>query len=440
MNDQEMRASRAASFLVSTVLLALIAGKADAGDVSTPVEIDLHAHLFMQEGMTFLLRGDFDEPAKAGSWTSMVSTKMTRDSLDPSGLRLVVVSLYAHPILSRFTGSPKEWFSGTREPVKESLLRQIDQAERFVAGHPSWVIASEPTEARAALAAGKRVIVLSIETVEGALDDEAGRKLFVDEKRVRIATFLHLTPDRLGRGVALIPKLGMLSAPLEWISAWLGRTNDPATGAYVNAHGLSPFGKATLEALARRKVWIDLAHASDQATREMVPVLDRAGQPALYTHTKLREINTSERAVPRVALERVRDTRGILGLMPTDDMSDPLPPLPSKDGRVPPSEDCRRGIRAYAEEWARTVALVGSPSAVVLGSDFNAPLRGLRGGCDRLQGDPTLAASGFYRAEDLPRLFGMMKRLGVNFGKSPDAAIERFLAAWERVRAAPTVN
>jgi microsomal dipeptidase-like Zn-dependent dipeptidase len=379
-----------------------------------------------------LVRGKFDEKTRSSSAGDRLKSKMTRSSLDPSGLRVVVVSFYAHPVLARLSGSFGQAFASSRDVVRASLLRQIAAAEKFVAENPEWVIAAEPKEARAALAAGKRVLIYSVETAEGAFDTEEDRRLFVDEKKVGIVTFMHLSPDRLGRGVALMPGPAFLNAPIEWIGAWVRKTTDPITGAYVNANGLSEFGKTVLDELVKRRVWIDLSHSSDQTLREMIPVLDRARQPALFTHTKLRDLSQTERAVPKFALARVRATRGMVGLMPTDDMLDPLP----EAGSLTKTAACRRGIRAFAEEWQRTALAVGDSSGVVLGSDFNAPVSGLIGGCERvtLASDPDFVERGFYRGEDLPHLFGAMREVGVDFGKDPRIAVERFLTAWEKVR------
>jgi microsomal dipeptidase-like Zn-dependent dipeptidase len=379
--------------------------------------IDLHSHVFMKDGMSFLLRGDFDEPTRSKDARSFLSTKFTRESLEPSGLRLVVVSIYAHPIL--------KWGS-----QKESLLREVSRLEEFVAKNPKWVIASEPWEARAALATGKKVFVLSLETAADIVETKADQDLFIDEKKIRIVTFMHLSPDRLGRGVSLWPGIGIFNAPLENIEAWITKARDAVTGVYVNPYGLSDYGKTVLESLVKRRVWIDLAHASDRAERDMVEVLDRYGQPSLFTHTKLRELAASERAVPRFALERVKNTAGIVGLIPTDDMEAELPDsfdLPAM---------CRVGIQGFAEEWKRTVKITGAPERVALGSDFNAPLHGLRGGCPavKVASNPSFEKTGFFRGDDLPLLDEAMKSVGVDPEPKPDLAIEAFLRAWEKVR------
>lgn len=404
-------------FSAGHLILSILIVFTGAGKTTFASTIDLHSHLFMQDGMGPLLWGDFDEPAKANSASSRFRTKMTRESLDASGLKVIVVAFYAHPVL-------------TRGSVRDSLLRQIAQAEQFVSENPDWVVAGEPSEARFALAAGKRVFVFSVETAAGAFENEADRDLFIDEKKIRIVTFMHLSPDRLGRGVALWPGLGVMNCPLEVIEAWTTQNKDPVTGAYLNPYGLTSFGKSVLEDLVRRKVWIDLAHSSDRAQREIVEVLDRFQQPSLITHTKLREIAKNERTLPQFSIDRVNRTHGMIGLIPTDEMTQKM--SRKEDGK----ENCRQGIYAFAEEWKRAEILTGNVGAVALGSDFNSPLPGLRGGCSEVaNSDSELAAKGFYRGDDLPRLFTAMRALGA--GSSPektDPAIEHFIQAWERVR------
>lgn len=394
-----------------TLILLLLSLPAQA------ISIDLHSHLFMKPGVGPLLRGDFDQPTKAKSPKNRYRTKMTGSSLDPSGLRLIVVSFYAHPILG--------WGK-----TQDALLREIAQLEAFVAENPDWVIAAEPSEARTALAAGKRVFVLSIETAGGILETKADQDLFIEQKKIRIVTFMHLSPDALGRGVALWPGVGIFNAPLEVIQAWFSRSVDPETGAYVNPYGLSAHGKVVLEDLAKRRVWIDHSHSSDQAIHDMAPILDRYAQPSLFTHTRLRSHGSGERAVPRFALERVRGTGGIVGLVPTDDLEVKLP------ASMGLPEECRKGIRNFAEEWRRMVEIMGSADSVMLGSDFNAPLHGLKGGCD-LVGDPAdreFSQRGFYRGEDIPQLSAAMHSVGVDPEPDSARALGHFLSVWEKVR------
>jgi microsomal dipeptidase-like Zn-dependent dipeptidase len=381
------------------------------------VSIDLHNHLFMKDGVGPLHTGRFEEPTGAASPYSRLRTKMTSATLDASGLKLIVVSFYAHPIL-------------TLGAERERLLSQIAQAESFVKENPEWVIASEPAEARAALAAGKRVFVFSLETAAGFVETAADQDLFINGKKIRIITFMHLTPDSLGRGVALYPGPGFVNSPIEYFRALIAGNKDPETGTHVNPYGLSEHGKTVLRELVKRRVWIDLAHASDKAMREMVEVLDEVGQPSLFTHTKLRDIAHNERAVPKFALARVKVTGGMVGLIPTDELSRKLSPetgLPA---------ECRTGMRAFAEEWRRTVELSGSPEAVTLGSDFNAPLPGLKGGCAEIaeKSDQELSKSGFFRGEELPKLTSAMRSIGVDPEPSADRTLERFLTAWEKVR------
>ena len=104
--------------------------------------LELHAHLFMKQVMSFLVHGGFDEPLKAQDWTSLFGSQANADAVGRSGIGLLVVALYAHPLLAR----------SRRAAVRE----QIALTERFVAEHPDWALAKSPAEARAARASGRR--------------------------------------------------------------------------------------------------------------------------------------------------------------------------------------------------------------------------------------------------------------------------------------------
>src|SRR4051812_47085106 len=59
---------------------------------------ELHAHLFMKEGMTWAFRGDFNGPLEATSWKDRFSSQANPEALEKSGLSVVVATIYAHPL------------------------------------------------------------------------------------------------------------------------------------------------------------------------------------------------------------------------------------------------------------------------------------------------------------------------------------------------------
>jgi len=212
--------------------------------------VDLHSHLFMHEGMGVLMRGAFDDPARSMNWNTRLQTRISKENLEKSKLRIVVVSYYAHPILK--LGN-----------VRESILRQIEMTENFVKENPNWVIASSSSEARAALKVGKHVFVFSLETARGTLDISEDRKLFLDEKKISIVTPFHLSPDRYG-SPSLYYRVGIVNTPIEWFQSWSQDLVD-RNGINVNPSGVWGEGRKLIAELVGRKVWIDFLHAFDRA-------------------------------------------------------------------------------------------------------------------------------------------------------------------------------
>ena len=356
--------------------------------------VDLHAHLFMKEGMTWLFRGDFNAPLRATNVNQLWSSKVNADALIQSNLSIVVVSLYAHPLAT--------------VSLRASILRQIDQAEKFVRENPGWVIARSANEAGNALSIGKRVLVLSLETASGILETEDDLKTFIDERGIRIVTFMHLTGDHFG-GVAFLKGLHILSSPLDWLRSLAFPYRD-TDGILVNHVGLSSDGRKMIEALLKRKVWIDLAHSSDETQRTLIPMLEQAGQPLLYTHTAIRDLFRAERSISKSQLEEVRKTGGMIGLIPSEGMLE-----------VPEQKDCDSSMRALAEEFVAASKIIG-PDAVTIGSDINAPLKGIHA-----------CGSDYITYEQVPKLWNDLVKLGAPIPEPAGKLSEHFLSAWARV-------
>lgn len=362
--------------------------------------LELHSHLFMKEGMGWLATGDFEGPLEAKDWKSLFGSQANPDSLERSEIGLVVATLYAHPLLTM--------------RLKDSIRNQIVQAERFVQSHPGWIIARNAAQARLALDGGKRVLVLALEGASGIIEDERDLREFVDAKGIRIVTLLHLTDDRFG-GVAFLAGIKALASPWAWLTQSLSPTRD-ASGVRINGNGLSDEGRAMTEALLRRHVWIDLAHASDRSQEAIVPLLRTQGQPLLYTHTTLRKYLQAERGITDAQLALVRETGGIVGVVPSEDMLEGTPPLDAP------------GVPALATQYIE-MARVLSPEQISLGSDTNGGLKHLR------PSGPTgtgLDREGFWNIGQQAALWDALERLNAPVPKPRSKMIDRFLQAWEK--------
>jgi len=78
----------------------------------------------MEQTLNWLFFGDFFDPLSADSWKDRLSSKANPDTLDESGIGIVVVALMAHPL-------------GAID-MRQSLREQIAAAERLVSERPNW--------------------------------------------------------------------------------------------------------------------------------------------------------------------------------------------------------------------------------------------------------------------------------------------------------------
>lgn len=178
-------------------------------------------------------------------------------------------------------------------------------------------------------------------------------------------------------------------------------------------------GAEMTRALARRGVWIDLAHASDQAQEELIPILKEANQALLYTHTSLRRWHGAERGLSESQMEAVRETGGIVGLMPSEEMLNNTPASP-----------CRGGVHALSTHYTYLSEKIGSEN-VMLGSDYNGGIRHLRPSCGT--GTSLDEKPGLWNISQASDVWTALGRTGAPTPADLDVTVKRFLAAWSRV-------
>jgi microsomal dipeptidase-like Zn-dependent dipeptidase len=386
--------------------------------------VDLHAHFFMPEASGFPFFGSFNDPLHASQWSSRLKTRVNAQALTDSNVRIAVVALYSHPL----------FFRALFGSQRESIRIQIREAKAFVATHKEWTLAKTPAEARAALAEGKRVMILSIEGASGVLESDADIHEFVDVEGVRIVTPLHFIDDWIG-GAALMPWPAILVNPFAALGSFLRSDHDP-TGVLINDSGLTIRGKSFVSRLMEHGVWIDLSHASDGSIRDLLPILKAAGQPILYTHTILRSAYRAERGISDPMLQEVATSGGILGLLPSEDML--------KGTHVNPAlcatacnGHCDGGEAAYATQY-QAMSKVIPPSRILIGSDIDAPLTFLKPECEAVKAK---LPNGYWSYTQLNELYAFLREKKL----TPDAAlggseiaaqnilIDNFLNAWEKV-------
>lgn len=392
--------------------LVLSTVTAEARGELPELSVDLHAHLFMKEGLGWLFRGDFDA-VEADSWDDRLSSKVDARTLEDSGIGLVVVALFAHPLYVA--------------DMRASVRAQIAAAKRFVRRHRGWAIARSPAQARQLLESGKRVLVLSLEGASGVLETEADLREFIDREGIAIVTELHLVDDRYG-GVASLDGFQYVANPLGVVDQILDHHQD-AAGIEVNRRGLSPLGRRLAIELIGRGVWIDLTHASEASLKGLVPLLDRAGQPLLLTHAQLRSRHRIERAASDALLRKVAASRGFVGLLPSEDALGAPPSIRFCPAGCSP-ERCEGSLHGFAAVFTEAAAIVG-PEALALGTDFNGGMRHLAAACGT--GTELDAEAGYYHVGQTDLVWGALRKLGAPVPPHR-VTLARFLAAWERVQ------
>jgi microsomal dipeptidase-like Zn-dependent dipeptidase len=386
--------------------------------------VDLHAHFFMPEASGFPFFGGFNDPLHAGQWSSRLKTRVNAQTLTESNVRIAVVALYSHPLFLRSI------FGSQRE----SIRTQIRDAQSFVAAHQDWIIAKSPAEAQAAVAVGKRVMILSLEGASGVLENDADIREFIDTDGIRIVTPLHFIDDWIG-GATLMPWPAILVNPFAAFRSFVRSDHDPS-GVLINDSGLTTRGRSFVSQLINHGVWIDLSHASDGSIHQLLPILKSAGQPILYTHTILRSAYRAERGISDPMLQEVSNTGGILGLLPSDDML--------KGTQVNPALCaaecgglCDGGEAAYATQYQEISTVVPS-SRILIGSDIDAPISFLKPECEAVK---ARLPTGYWKYSQLDELYAFLRKKKL----TPDTAVcgsevitqnilvDHFLKAWAKV-------
>jgi len=321
----------------------------------TQAFVDLHSHAFMKQGMGALFHGDFHGHVEARSWRSMLASKITADSLNQSPLKLLVVALYAHPILVMKPG--RSWDEG----VKHSLLLQIKQAKKFVAENPDWVLASRASDAWQAFKQKKRIMVLSLEGAHGITNDDQEKIKFLKENGIALITPIHLINNDYG-GAAYMK--GLRKSLFTWKNIYFKKKN----GKKFNPVGLSDRGKKFIEGLALAGIWVDMSHMSEEAVFETLPILNKYRQPLLWTHMSLRKYYGDERALSDEMIDMLGLFGGIVGLVPSEEMV-----VKTKvDDAFCPVEcrPCQGGTEALAQHYFELTQVL-RPGQVMLGGDFS---------------------------------------------------------------------
>lgn len=302
----------------------------------------------------------------------MIEDQVKLEDLKAADMRLVVVPLYATPVLSQLRGG-----------YARALLRQIGQVERWAAKDPRVAIVRTPDEAEAVLKSKewRLGLILAIEGAGGADTPERLDRLW--DRGVRMLTIAHFTDTRWGGAAA-----GRY---------WPFPTCVPGgkDAVRLNPKGLSKEGEALGDYAVRKGLMLDLTHASDKTALDLAarhPTL-----PLLFSHQAARELTPCERTISPELLREVKRSGGMVGLALAANYAG--------------------ADRASLMRHAAILARAAGPEAVAIGSDFN----GVIGPIDGVPG---------------PSAYGSVLKELSAAGIPATAGAEAFVGFWRRTLAA----
>ena len=206
------------------------------------------------------------------------------------------------------------FFEGGRRLMKDSawdnVLVQMAAMERQVARTERFELVRSNAELDAALAAGKRAIIHTVEGGDvlsaGLADrDLDGRRARVDhlaDRGVASITLAHLFPNDLAGHAEAIP-LDQRRFPLCPLD----------TGVDLS-RGMTDAGRAVVERMVERRVVPDVAHCTPLARRQIYElVADRI--PIVASHVGVRTMNEVEYNVDQEDVAAIAASGGVVGVI-----------------------------------------------------------------------------------------------------------------------------
>lgn len=342
-------------------------------------------HLTINVPLAPFYAGGLNDTVQAKDWDTRFKSKLDYETLEKSGLQLIVAVIYINPI----------WGD-----IEKQFNTQMGDLQKFCELHPQWKIVKEPLEAQEEIKKGNKVFIISSEGAWFYKEKEVFTQL-MDKYNVRIVTPLHFSD--LGRNIGRAAKQKGFFSPIQAIVDFFSSNKYEA---------LTPMGEDLFQYLFDKKIWIDLSHSSQPVIDYFLKVRPK-GYPILMTHTVMKKYYGSDRGIDDSLLKQIGQENGAVGLLPSKEM---LTGTPTKDTSCDESNP-------FLVQWQEVTSLVGAKN-VFLGSDLNSVIVGMppsKAGCP-------VFADGLTTAADLKTLATVIDK----------EATGNFLKEWGLVR--PPLN
>jgi membrane dipeptidase len=354
---------------------------------SPTVVVDLHLHVAMSRAANPLFKGEPGDGILSWNASERLVNQIDEKQLHAAGLRLALGSV---------------WPPFDVRPGRSALNEAINQLytlKEFGRRRPGFAVVYSAAQARQAIARGRIATVPAIEGGEGILEVDDVDRLWV--AGARAITLEHFGNNAMGgaaKGQMVRNILGVKTATLEPL-------------------GLTELGRAAVERMMDLGIVIDLAHASDALSRDVLDLTEARGVPVLNSHSGARALLQMERAVPDELAARIVKGGGLVGVTVFDRMVTDVPEAARWQGFVPGTCD------EVVAHWLHLAKVTG-PEGLVLGSDFNGFItRHPPGGS---------CPNGIRNAGDLPELWAALIAHGVP-REALDGMGEKFLTLIETV-------
>ena len=248
--------------------------------------------------------------------------------------------------------------------ARANYRHQLAVLKRFTAAGP-LAESDDPAALKAAFAAHRPAAIIGVEGGD-FLEGAAERVAEAAADGVRVITFVHYRVNELADN----------------------QTSPPVHG------GLSKAGRAVIRAMEENGILLDLAHASEEATRQ---ALDAASRPVLLSHTALRrEGLTHPRLISAEHARMVAEHGGVIGVVPWG--------------------IGQRRLADYVTEIRRMIEVAGIDH-VAIGTDMDATYRPV-----------------FTSYRDWPELVAALKDAGLSRHELRKLMGGNFLRIWKATR------
>ncbi|HEX6276097.1 MAG TPA: membrane dipeptidase [Polyangiaceae bacterium] len=98
------------------------------------------------------------------------------------------------------------------------------------------------------------------------------------------------------------------------VHAWANELASSSGDAKPADFGLTPRGRELVRAASRLGIAVDVSHASDRATREILALAAEGGAPVVATHSNARALSDHPRNLADAELRAIAKTGGVVGV------------------------------------------------------------------------------------------------------------------------------